>query len=90
MLSLSRNISKRNAFTNSLYRSIGVGGLLLGANWMLNQGIPEAKCCGIVGYLGEKRRGFEVLKTGLKILENRGYDSIGKPRINRRGLDREL
>jgi glutamine phosphoribosylpyrophosphate amidotransferase len=59
----------------------------LGTNWLLDREPSKARCCGIVGYLGEKRRGFDVLKTGLKILQNRGYDSIGTMGINRRSLD---
>ncbi|XP_053993527.1 glutamine--fructose-6-phosphate aminotransferase [isomerizing]-like [Hylaeus volcanicus] len=35
-----------------------------------------AKCCGIVGYIGSKNA-QEVLLNGLKILQNRGYDSCG-------------
>lgn len=33
--------------------------------------------CGIVGYVGEKHKTTEVLLTGLKALEYRGYDSAG-------------
>jgi len=33
--------------------------------------------CGIVGYVGEKHKTYEVLLKGLKRLEYRGYDSCG-------------
>ena len=38
----------------------------------------SAEFCGIVGYLGDRNRAFDVLRTGVKILENRGYDSCGR------------
>lgn len=34
--------------------------------------------CGIVGYVGKEKIGFQVISEGISILENRGYDSIGK------------
>ena len=33
--------------------------------------------CGIIGYIGKKKRATEVLLSGLKSLEYRGYDSAG-------------
>ena len=33
--------------------------------------------CGIIGYIGKKKRAIEVLLFGLKSLEYRGYDSAG-------------
>ena len=33
--------------------------------------------CGIVGYLGNKKKTVDVLLSGLKKLEYRGYDSAG-------------
>ncbi len=33
--------------------------------------------CGIVGYIGKKTHGYDVLVDGLKRLEYRGYDSAG-------------
>ena len=33
--------------------------------------------CGIVGYVGNKHNGVDVLLDGLKSLEYRGYDSAG-------------
>jgi hypothetical protein len=36
------------------------------------------QCCGIVGYIGKDKIGFQVISEGISILENRGYDSIGK------------
>ena len=33
--------------------------------------------CGIVGYVGKNNRAQEVLISGLKSLEYRGYDSAG-------------
>lgn len=33
--------------------------------------------CGIVGFIGKKPRGYDVLLDGLKRLEYRGYDSAG-------------
>jgi glucosamine--fructose-6-phosphate aminotransferase (isomerizing) len=32
--------------------------------------------CGIVGYLGSDRY-YEYILSGLKLLQNRGYDSVG-------------
>ena len=37
--------------------------------------------CGIVGYIGD-RRAAEILVTGLKRLEYRGYDSAGVAIVN--------
>lgn len=45
--------------------------------WMTDRNKEEAEMCGIVGYLGERKRAFEVISNGIKILENRGYDSCG-------------
>jgi glucosamine--fructose-6-phosphate aminotransferase (isomerizing) len=33
--------------------------------------------CGIVGYIGQKQKGLEVVLDGLQALEYRGYDSAG-------------
>lgn len=33
--------------------------------------------CGIVGYIGEKTIGLDVVLAGLRALEYRGYDSAG-------------
>ncbi len=41
--------------------------------------------CGIVGYIGEKREAQDVLVSGLKRLEYRGYDSSGIATIDESG-----
>jgi hypothetical protein len=38
--------------------------------------VEENKTCGIVCYIG-KENAFDYLMEGLKILQNRGYDSAG-------------
>jgi len=35
------------------------------------------ECCGIVGYLGKDPNAGKILSEGIKILEQRGYDSCG-------------
>lgn len=52
--------------------------------YLTNTGLEEAEMCGIVGYLGERKRAFEVISNGIKILENRGYDSCGNSYSSRR------
>jgi len=52
-------------------------GLTMGLQHLLLQSQERAEFCGIVGYLGERHRAFDVLRNGIKILENRGYDSCG-------------
>jgi glucosamine--fructose-6-phosphate aminotransferase (isomerizing) len=37
----------------------------------------QAECCGIVGYIGNQKKGGDICMDGLKILESRGYDSCG-------------
>lgn len=37
----------------------------------------QAECCGIIGYVGSKPMGGEVLAQGIQILQFRGYDSVG-------------
>nr|PIM03260.1 glucosamine-fructose-6-phosphate aminotransferase [Toxoplasma gondii COUG] len=43
-----------------------------------------ARCCGIVGYVGDKEA-EPVLMEGLEILQNRGYDSCGITSISPEG-----
>jgi hypothetical protein len=46
-----------------------------------HQYTTTAKCCGIFGYIGSKNA-QEVLINGVKILQNRGYDSCGLSTIS--------
>ena len=41
--------------------------------------------CGIVGYVGDKRSAQDVLVSGLKRLEYRGYDSAGVATLDEKG-----
>ncbi|MFV0484904.1 MAG: glutamine--fructose-6-phosphate transaminase (isomerizing) [Candidatus Saccharimonadales bacterium] len=41
--------------------------------------------CGIVGYVGDKRSAQDVLVSGLKRLEYRGYDSAGVATLDKKG-----
>lgn len=45
----------------------------------------EAKCCGIVGYIGHKDA-EPILTEGVQILQNRGYDSCGISTIDDSGV----
>lgn len=57
--------------------------LALGLHQLRQDLDQQAEMCGIVGYLGDKKRAFEALSNGIKILENRGYDSCGRQRSSR-------
>lgn len=39
--------------------------------------LRTAKCCGIIGYIGQEANADEVLVQGIDLLQNRGYDSVG-------------
>src|SRR3990167_1812569 len=45
----------------------------------------DLKMCGIVGYIGFRKVG-EVLYSGLKTLEYRGYDSAGEASCSEEGI----
>lgn len=42
--------------------------------------------CGIIGYIGTKSKGIEIVVTGLQALEYRGYDSAGVAYQDNEGL----
>jgi len=43
--------------------------------------------CGIIGYLGNKSLSKEIIISGLKLLQNRGYDSAGLSIINNNTIE---
>lgn len=67
---------------------------LLGTGFLTHQLMSDAKnrsklarCCGIVGYLGQENIANEVLAQGIELLQNRGYDSVGLATL---GSDNQL
>ncbi|PFH38657.1 glucosamine-fructose-6-phosphate aminotransferase [Besnoitia besnoiti] len=57
------------------------------SRWLPRLGFASpalARCCGIVGYLGDKEA-EPVLMEGLELLQNRGYDSCGITSISAAG-----
>lgn len=80
-----RHVLSSTYSNNRLLRAALGSTLAFGLHQLTASNGEDADMCGIVGYLGDKNRAFDILRTGIKILENRGYDSCGKPRLSRRG-----
>lgn len=74
------------SFSKLHLASCGLGTYFLcrGRFWPLKTKDP-CECCGIVGYVGSKDAQV-VLMEGVKILQNRGYDSCGISTISSDGV----